>query len=56
MLKAGLSVCVTVSMLTVVVVDVGNSTNHERQSAALFLAPEIHLRLNYMWLVPDSIF
>ena len=41
-LKAGLSVCVTVSMLTVVVVDSGSSTSHERQSAALFLASEIH--------------
>ena len=33
---------VTVSMLTVVVVDVGSSTNPGRQSADLFLAPEIH--------------
>ena len=45
MLKAGLSVCVTVSMLAVVVVDGGGSTNHERQSAALFLAPEIHSKV-----------
>ena len=44
-LKAGLSVCVTVSMLAVVVVDVGNSINHERQSAALFLASEINLKV-----------
>ena len=44
-LKAGPLVCVTVSMLTVVVVDVGSSTNHERQSAALFLAPEIHSKV-----------
>ena len=44
-LKAGPSVCVTVSMLTVVVVEVGGSTNHERQSAALFLAPEIHSKV-----------
>ena len=43
-LKAGLSVCVTVSMLTVAGVIIGSSTNHERQSAALFLAPEIHLK------------
>ena len=41
-LKGGLSVWVTVSMLTVVVVDVGSSTNHKRQSAVLLLAPEIH--------------
>ena len=34
--------CVTVSMLTVAGVVTGSSTNHERQSAALFLAPEIH--------------
>ena len=32
-------------MLTVVVVDVVSSTNHERQSAALFLAPEIHSKV-----------
>ena len=44
-LKAGLSVCMTVSMLTVVVVDVCSSTNCERQSAALFLSPEIHLKV-----------
>ena len=44
-LKAGPSVCVTVSMLTVVVVDGGSSTSHERQSAALFLAPEIHSKV-----------
>ena len=37
--------CVTVSMLTVVVVDVGSSTNHKRQSGALFLAPNIHLKV-----------
>ena len=42
MLKAGPSVCVAVSMLTVV--DVG-STKHERQLAALFLAPEIHSKV-----------
>ena len=41
-LQAGPSVFVIVSMLIVVVVDVSSSTNHERQSAALFLAPEIH--------------
>ena len=35
---------VAVSMLTVVV-DVVGSTNHERQSAALFLAPEIHSKV-----------
>ena len=45
MLKAGPSACVAPSMLTVVVFDVGGSTNHERQSAALFLAPEIHSKL-----------
>ena len=44
-LKAGLSECVVVSMLTVVVVDVGSSTNHDRQSAALFFAPEIHSKV-----------
>ena len=44
MLKAGPSVCVTVSMLTVVVVVVSSLTN-ERQSAALFLAPEIHSKI-----------
>ena len=43
-LKVGLSVCVAVSMLTVVDVNVG-STNHERQSAALFLAPGIHSKV-----------
>ena len=43
-LKAGLSVCVAVNMLTVVDVDVG-STKHKRQSAALFLAPEIHSKV-----------
>ena len=37
--------CVTVSMLTGVGVVVGGSTNHERQSAALFLAPEIHSKV-----------
>ena len=37
--------CVTVSMLTVADVVIGSSTNHERQSAALFLAPEIHLKV-----------
>ena len=41
-LKAGPSVHVTVSILTVLGVVVGSSTNYERQSAALFLAPEIH--------------
>ena len=45
LLKVGPSVCVTVSMLTVVVVVVGSSANHERQSAALFLAPEIHSKV-----------
>ena len=43
--EAGLPVCVTVSMLTVAGVVVGSSTNHERQSAALFLAPEIHWKV-----------
>ena len=37
--------CVTFSMLTVFVGEVGGSTNHERQSAALFLAPEIHSKV-----------
>ena len=32
-------------MLTVAGVVVGSSTNHERQSAALLLAPEIHLKV-----------
>ena len=41
-LKAGPSVWVTVSMLIVVRVAGSYSTNLERQSAALFLAPEIH--------------
>ena len=45
MLKAGPSVCVTVSMLTVVGAVVGSSTNCERQSTALFLAPEIHSKV-----------
>ena len=44
-LKAGLSECVVVSMLMVVVVDVGSSTNHDRQSAALFFVPEIHSKV-----------
>ena len=44
-LKAGLSECVAVSMLTVVVVDVVGSTSHERQTGALFLAPEIHSKV-----------
>ena len=43
--EAGLLVCVTVSMLTVAGIVVSCSTNHERQSAALFLAPEIHLKV-----------
>ena len=34
--------CVTVSMLTVAGFVGSCSTNHERQLAALFLAPEIH--------------
>ena len=37
-LKAGLSVCETVSMLMHVGVECG-FTNHERQSSALFYAP-----------------
>ena len=44
-LKAGLSVCFTVSILTVLGVVVGSSTNCERQSAALFLAPKINLKV-----------
>ena len=40
-----ISVCVTVSILTVVAVEVGSSTNHDRQSAALFFAPEIHSKV-----------
>ena len=44
-LKAGPSVCVTVSMLTVAGVVIGSSTNCERQSAALFLAPKIHWKV-----------
>ena len=44
-LKAGLSVGVTVSVFTVVDVDGVSSTNCERQSAALFLAPEIHSKV-----------
>ena len=45
MRKADPSECVTVSMLTVVVVNVGSSTNHDRQSAALLLAPENHSKV-----------
>ena len=41
-LKAGPSVWVTVSMLIVAGVAGSCSTKLERQSAALFLAPEIH--------------
>ena len=37
--------CVAVNMLTVVVVNVVSSTNHERHSAGLFLAPEIHSKV-----------
>ena len=43
-LKAGLSAGEAVSMLTDVEVKVG-FTNQERQSAALFLAPEIHSKV-----------
>ena len=43
--EAGLSVCVTVSMLTVAGTVISCSTNHERQFAALFLAPEIHSKV-----------
>ena len=45
MFEAGPSVCVTVSMLTMADVVIGSSANCERQSAALFLAPEIHLKV-----------
>ena len=41
------------SMLMVVLVGV---TNLERQSAALFLAPEICSKESYMWQVPNSIY
>ena len=41
-------------MLTDVDIKMG-FTNLERQSAALFLAPEIHLKVICMWQVPDSI-
>ena len=44
MLKAGPSVEEAVSMLTDVDVEMG-FTNLERQSAALFLAPEIHSKV-----------
>ena len=50
--EAGLSVCVTVSMLRVAGIVDGSSTNHERQLALLFLAPEIHL--NVMLYVASS--
>ena len=40
--KAGLSITEAVSMLMGVLVD---ETNLERQSAALFLAPEIHSKV-----------
>ena len=45
MFEAGPLVCVTASMLTVAGIVIGCSTNHERQSAVLFLAPEIHLKV-----------
>ena len=44
--------CATVSMLTVAGAVGSCSTNHERQLAALFLAPEIHL--NVMLYVASS--
>ena len=51
--KAGPSVGEAVSMLTDVLVGVSNL---ERQSAALFLAPEIHSKKRCcMWQVQDSI-
>ena len=37
--------CVIVSMLTVDGVVVGSSTNHERKTTALFLAPEIYSKV-----------
>ena len=37
--------CVTVRMLTVADVVIGSSTNHEIQLTALFLAPEIDLKV-----------
>ena len=52
-LKAGPSLKEAVSMLMDVV---GGVTNLERQSVALFLAPEIHSNVMFMWLVPDSIY
>ena len=52
MLKAGPSVLVAVSMLIVVGVAGSCSTNLERQSTALFLAPEIHS--NVMLYVASS--
>ena len=54
-LKTGPSVCVTVSMLTVVAVEVGSSTKCDKQSAALFLLLKSTQRWYYMWQVPDSI-
>ena len=51
-LKAGPSIWVTVSMLIIVGVAGSCSTNLERQPAALFLAPEIHL--NIMLYVASS--
>ena len=44
-LKAGPSVFETVSMLIIADVVGGSSTRQGRQSAALFLAPDIHLNV-----------
>ena len=44
-LNAGPSMCVVDSMLTSVGLLWGNSTKHDRQSAALLHAPDIHLKV-----------
>ena len=44
-LKAGPSVFETASMLIIADVVGGSSTRWDRQSAALFLAPDIHLNV-----------
>ena len=41
-MNVGLSELVAVSIMTVALVGFDNLTNLERQSAALFLAPDIH--------------
>ena len=45
LLNAGPSEFVAVSIMTVVLLSFGSVTNLERQSAALFHAPDIHLNV-----------